>query len=50
MPIPLGVVDIVYAPRTVEERAELAQSDAFEHIDVLVDVDPGTLPLPVGTN
>ncbi len=48
MPIPLGVVDIVYAPRPVEERAELALSDAFEHIDVLVDVDPGTLPLPVG--
>ena len=48
MPIPLGVVDIVYAPRPVEERAELAQSEGFEHIDVLVDVDPETLPLPVG--
>jgi sugar phosphate isomerase/epimerase len=46
--IPLGVVDIVYAPRPVEERAELAVADDFEHIDVLVDVDPATLPLPVG--
>jgi sugar phosphate isomerase/epimerase len=46
--IPFGVVDIVYEPRTVEERAELAVADGFEHIDVLVDVDPATLPLPVG--
>jgi sugar phosphate isomerase/epimerase len=45
---PLGVVDIVYAPRSVEERAELAATDGFDHIDVLVDVDPATLPLPVG--
>jgi sugar phosphate isomerase/epimerase len=48
VPIPLGVVDIVYAPRPVEERAELALIDAFEHIDVLVDVDQRTLPLAVG--
>jgi sugar phosphate isomerase/epimerase len=46
--IPLGVVDIVYSPRLVEERARLAATDGFEHIDVLVDVDPTTLPLPVG--
>jgi sugar phosphate isomerase/epimerase len=46
--IPLGVVDIVYSPRPVEERARLAATDGFEHIDVLVDVDPTTLPLPVG--
>jgi sugar phosphate isomerase/epimerase len=46
--IPLGVVDIVYAPRPDEERAELAVADGFEHIDILVDVDPATLPLPVG--
>src|SRR2546430_8511129 len=48
VPIPLGVVDTVYAPRPVEERAELALTDAFDHIDVLVDVDPATLQLPVG--
>jgi sugar phosphate isomerase/epimerase len=48
VPIPLGVVDIVYASRPVEVRAELAATDAFEHIDVLVDVDPARLPLPVG--
>ena len=48
MAIPLGVVDIVYAPRPVEERADLAASDGFEHIDVLVDVDPAALALPVG--
>lgn len=47
MPIPLGVVDIVYAPRPVTERAELALADGFEHIDVLVD-DASGLPLPVG--
>jgi sugar phosphate isomerase/epimerase len=46
--IPLGVVDIVYAPRPVEKRAGLAVTDGFEHIDVLVDVDPAMLPLPVG--
>jgi sugar phosphate isomerase/epimerase len=46
--IPLGVVDIVYPPVPVEERAELAVTDGFEHIDPLVDVDPATLPLPVG--
>jgi len=45
---PLGVVDIVYAPHTVPERAALAVEDGFEHIDVLVDVDPAPLPLPVG--
>src|SRR5262245_45642855 len=46
--IPLGVVDIVYAPRPVPERAALAVEDGFEHVDVLVDVDPATLALPVG--
>jgi sugar phosphate isomerase/epimerase len=45
---PLGVVDIVYAPRPVPERAALAIEDDFEHVDVLVDVDPATLPLPIG--
>ncbi len=48
MAIPLGVVDIVYSPRPVEERARLAATDGFEHVDVLVDVDATTLPLPVG--
>ena len=48
MAIPLGVVDIVYAPRPVEARAELAVADGFEPIDVLADVDPASLPLPVG--
>lgn len=47
MAIPLGVVDIVYAPRPVTARAELALADGFEHIDVLVD-DTSGLPLPVG--
>jgi sugar phosphate isomerase/epimerase len=48
MGIPLGVVDIVYAPSPVHARAALAVEDGFEHIDVLVDVDATTLPLPVG--
>jgi sugar phosphate isomerase/epimerase len=46
--IRLGVVDIVYAPRPVGERAALAVTDGFEHIDAMADVDPATLPLPVG--
>ena len=48
MAVPLGVVDIVYAPRPVPERAALAVEDGFEHIDVLVDVPPADLVLPVG--
>jgi sugar phosphate isomerase/epimerase len=44
----LGVVDIVYAPDPVEARAVAARADGFAHIDVLVDVDPATLALPVG--
>jgi sugar phosphate isomerase/epimerase len=44
----LGVVDIVYAPAPVEARAVAARADGFAHIDVLVDVDPTTLVLPVG--
>jgi len=48
VPVPLGVVDIVYAPRPVFERADLAIADGFEHIDVLVDEDASALPLPVG--
>jgi sugar phosphate isomerase/epimerase len=47
VPVPLGVVDVVYAPRPVRERAELALADGFEHIDVLLD-DASGLPLPVG--
>ena len=44
----LGVVDVVYAPRPLEERVRLAGEDGFAHIDVMVDVDPDTLPLAVG--
>jgi sugar phosphate isomerase/epimerase len=45
---PLGVVDVVYAQLPVEERARAAAADGFEHIDVMADVDPGALALPVG--
>jgi sugar phosphate isomerase/epimerase len=45
---PLGVVDVVYAPRPVAERARLAAGDGFGHIDVMADVDPQSLALPVG--
>lgn len=48
MRFPLGVVDVVYAPRPVEERARLAMEDGFAHVDVMVDVDPDSLPLPIG--
>jgi sugar phosphate isomerase/epimerase len=45
----LGVVDVVYAPEpSVTRRAVLARDDGFEHIDVLADVDPSLLVLPVG--
>jgi sugar phosphate isomerase/epimerase len=44
----LGVVDIVYAPLPVAERARAAAADGFAHIDVMIDVDPAALPLPVG--
>jgi sugar phosphate isomerase/epimerase len=44
----LGVVDVVYWPRDPVECAALAAADGFAHIDVLVDVDPSTLALPVG--
>jgi sugar phosphate isomerase/epimerase len=46
---PLGVVDVVYWGRGDEiERARAAQADGYAHIDVLIDVDPETLALPVG--
>ncbi|MGH8984483.1 MAG: sugar phosphate isomerase/epimerase family protein [Acidimicrobiia bacterium] len=45
---PLGVVDVVYAPMPVEERARQAAADGFAHIDVMVDVDAAGLALPVG--
>jgi sugar phosphate isomerase/epimerase len=44
----LGVVDVVYAPAPVAERARQAATDGFEHIDVMVDVDACGLALPVG--
>jgi sugar phosphate isomerase/epimerase len=45
---PLGVVDVVYWPRPVEERARLAAADGFAHIDVLVEEVAPDLALPVG--
>jgi sugar phosphate isomerase/epimerase len=44
----LGVVDVVFWPDPVEERARRARDLGFEHIDVLVGVDPASLVLPVG--
>ena len=44
----LGVVDVVFWSEPVERRAEHAAELGFEHIDVMVDVDPATLPIPVG--
>jgi sugar phosphate isomerase/epimerase len=48
MRYPLGVVDVVYWPVPPAACAQLAATDGFDHIDVLVDVDPSTLVLPVG--
>jgi sugar phosphate isomerase/epimerase len=45
---PLGVVDVVFWPDPVEERARRARELGFAHIDVLVDVDPASIVLPVG--
>ncbi len=46
---PLGVVDIVYGSELdAPARSALARADGFDHIDVLVDVDPHSLQLPVG--
>ncbi len=46
---PLGVVDVVYWRHdTPEARARAARADGYAHIDVLIDVDPAPLVLPVG--
>jgi sugar phosphate isomerase/epimerase len=46
---PLGVVDVVYGSESdAAARSRAAAADGFAHIDVLVDVDPATLALPVG--
>ena len=46
---PLGVVEVVYGSAgDAPSRARLAAADGFAHIDVMVDVDPATLVLPVG--
>jgi sugar phosphate isomerase/epimerase len=46
---PLGVVDIAYAKEPdVGTRSELARADGFDHIDVMLDVDPAALVLPIG--
>jgi sugar phosphate isomerase/epimerase len=44
---PLGVVDVTFWPAPPEESARRARDLGFEHLDVLVDVDPSTLALPV---
>jgi sugar phosphate isomerase/epimerase len=49
----LGVVDVVYAPLPVEERARDARADGYEHIDVVLDPTrdlerDGLLALPIG--
>jgi len=45
---PLGVVDLAFRPDPPETSAERAVGLGFDHIDVVVDVDPATLALPVG--
>jgi sugar phosphate isomerase/epimerase len=47
VPFPLGVVDVVFRPRTVPEAATRAAELGFAHIDVSWDWD-GPLALPVG--
>jgi sugar phosphate isomerase/epimerase len=46
---PLGVVEVVYGTTAdAPARARLAAADGFAHIDVMVDVDPASLVLPIG--
>jgi sugar phosphate isomerase/epimerase len=45
---PLGVVDLAFRPDSPKASAARAADLGFDHIDVLVDVDPATLALPVG--
>ena len=46
---PVGVDEVVYGTDgDAAARSRLAAADGFAHIDVLVDVDPDTLALPVG--
>jgi sugar phosphate isomerase/epimerase len=46
---PLGVVDVVYGfEGDAPARSRTAAADGFAHIDVLVDVEPETLALPIG--
>ena len=47
MPFPLGVVDVVFRPRSVPDAAARAAALGFAHIDVGWDWT-GALPLPVG--
>ncbi len=44
----LGVVDVTFWGEPEADRDRHAKALGFEHIDVLVDVDPSTLVLPVG--
>jgi sugar phosphate isomerase/epimerase len=44
----LGVVDVVFWSEPATERVGHAAELGFEHIDVMVDVDPTTLAIPVG--
>ena len=44
----LGAVDVVFWSDPADQRVEHAAALGFEHIDVMVDIDPATLALPVG--
>lgn len=49
MSLRVGVADLAYASEPdVVRRSELARADGFAHIDVMLDVDPAGLVLPVG--
>ena len=48
MAFPLGVLDLPFRPALPPEAARQAAALGFEHIDVVVEVDPATLALPVG--
>jgi sugar phosphate isomerase/epimerase len=47
VPLPLGVVDVVFAPASVAEAGERAKALGFDHLDVRCDWE-GELAVPVG--
>ena len=48
MRYPLGIVDLAFRPDPPAASARRAAELGFDHIDVVTEVDPTSLALPVG--